>query len=77
MKTKKTRENRECYVCKFVIEKGEQYGQKSVLMGYMASWGHSKDCSCCGGVLPPIEVAPWAYTPYRTKVPICTNCIED
>ena len=75
MKTKQTRQDRTCHLCKVTIPKGSQYATKSIQMGYMASWGHSKDCSCCGGVLPPMEVAPWAYQPYRTPMPICTSCI--
>jgi uncharacterized ferredoxin-like protein len=74
MKTKTTRQDRTCYTCEAEIQKGSQYANKSILIGYTATWGHSKDCKCCGGVCPTIEERPSVWQPYRTTMPICATC---
>ena len=70
MKTKKAMKPYTCYLCKGTIEKGQQYAKKSITLGYAGTWGHSKDCKCCGGVMPA-----WAYSdPIRTTEPLCDPC---
>ena len=72
MKTKKARLPYTCYLCKGTNEKGAQYARKSIVVGYSGTWGHSKDCQCCGGVMPD-----WAYmTQERSAEPICASCAE-
>ena len=70
MKTKRAMKEYTCYLCKEAIAKGQQYGRKSILLGYSGTWGHSKDCKCCGGVMPAR-----AYSnPMRTTEPVCASC---
>ena len=70
MKTKKAMKPYVCYRCKDTIEKGEQYARTTITLGYAGSWGHSKDCPCCGGVMPA-----WAARdPIRSAEPICVLC---
>jgi len=70
MKTKRSMKERTCKLCKTKIQKGQQYAQKSVTVGYSGTWGHSKDCKCCKGVMPD-----WAYTtPVRVREPVCASC---
>ena len=70
MKTKRAMKEYTCYLCKETIPKGQQYGRKSSLLGYRGTWGHSKDCKCCGGVMPA-----WAYSdPLRITEPVCAGC---
>jgi hypothetical protein len=70
VKTKRAMKEYKCYLCKDAIPKGQQYARKSILLGYSGTWGHSKDCQCCGGVMPQ-----WAYSePMRTTEPVCESC---
>ena len=70
MKTKRPMKPNDCFLCKKKINKGEQYARKSILLGYSGTWGHSKDCKCCGGVMPS-----WAYSdPVRASEPVCNDC---
>ena len=72
MKTKKARQSYTCYACKGTVQKGEQYARKSITLGYAGTWGHSKDCQCCGGVMPS-----WAARDaIRTTEPVCASCAE-
>jgi len=64
MKTKKSREDRECYLCKGSIFKGEQYALKSIRMGMTA----------IGNGCPVEDLPPSAWEPYRVKVPVCDPC---
>ncbi len=70
MKTKRSMKQRTCGVCKATIDKGQQYAQKSITVGYSGTWGHGKDCKCCGGVMPQ-----WAYSdPFRIREAVCNSC---
>ena len=70
MKTKRSMKQRTCSLCKETIQKGQQYGQKSITVGYSGTWGHGNDCKCCGGVMPA-----WAYsTPVRVRESVCVSC---
>ena len=70
MKTKKAQKEYTCATCKATIHKGEPVARKTITIGYMGTWGHSKDCKCCHGVMPD-----WAATsPVRDVRPICGFC---
>ena len=70
MKTKKAMKPYTCYLCKGTIEKGQQYAKKSITIGYAGTWGHRKECKCCGGVMPA-----WAArTPMRDTKPLGDPC---
>ena len=70
MQTKKAEKAYTCFLCKRTIEKGEQVARKSMTLGHAGTWGHGKDCQCCGGVMPA-----WAYAdPIRITKPLCDTC---
>ena len=66
MKTKKSRLERKCDLCKGMIKKGDRYALKSVAAGKEATW--SRDDR------PVADIPAWAWTSYRIKVPVCDAC---
>jgi alkyl sulfatase BDS1-like metallo-beta-lactamase superfamily hydrolase len=70
MKTKQANKDYTCAECKEIIHKGDRVARRTVTIGYYGTWGHSKECKCCYGVMPD-----WAATePVRDAMPICDHC---
>jgi hypothetical protein len=66
MKTKRSMKERECHQCDSVINKGDQYGQKSVSLGKQTSWAIDQR--------PTEEIPSYAWSDFRVKVDICAGC---
>ena len=66
MKTKRSMKVRDCHNCSATINKGDQYGQRSVSLGKQCSWGIDQR--------PAEEIPAWAWSDYRVKVDICASC---
>jgi len=61
-KTKKARQEYECYSCKCKIEKGDQYTRKSFVIGKTTIWAHET------------PVPDWAWETHRESMPVCDTC---
>mgnify|MGYP001421048420 CR=1 FL=1 len=66
IKTKKTRTERTCHLCKSTIMKGELYGRKNISLGKSASWTRDDR--------PTEEIPAYAWQPYRVSVAVCSEC---
>ena len=62
MKTRKANKNYKCHLCEGTINKGDQYANKSVVIGKETIYAGSG------------EVPEWAWTPARATMPVCNEC---
>jgi len=66
VKTRKTRTERTCHLCKITITKGESYGQKRIRLGETASWSRDNR--------PTAEIPAYAWQPHYVSVSVCFEC---